>query len=78
MVNRVNSKTLGCKNSIPLEPYLIWVRARAQKLVMPYPSIIPVIMDLVAEEDVSYTVLHPDMPTYLEDLQKGWIQLKEE
>ena len=32
----------------------------------------------VVEEDVPYTVLHPDMPTSLEDLQKGWIQLKEE
>ena len=74
----MDSKTLGHKNSIPLEPYLKWVRARAQKLVMPYPSILPVIMEPVVEGDVSYTVLHPDMPTSLEDLQKGWIQLKEE
>ena len=29
MVNRVDSKTLGHKSSIPLEPYLRWVRARA-------------------------------------------------
>ena len=35
-------------------------------------------MEPVAEEEVPYTVLHPNMPTSLEDLQKGWIQLKEE
>ena len=29
MVNKVDSKTLGHNNSIPLEPYLKWVRARA-------------------------------------------------
>ena len=28
MVNKVDSKTLGHKNSIPLEPYLKWVRDR--------------------------------------------------
>ena len=50
---------------------LRWVRARAQKLVMLYPSILPIIMELVVEEDVPYTILHPDMPTSLEDLQKG-------
>ena len=69
---------LGHNKSIPLEPYLKWVRARAQKLMTPYPSILPVIMELVVEGDIPYTVLHPDMPTSLEDLQKGWIQLKEE
>ena len=78
MVNKVDSKTLGHKNSIPLEPYLRWVRALAQKLVMPYPSILPVIMEHVAEGDVPYMVLHPNMPTSFEDLQKGWIHLKEE
>ena len=30
------------------------------------------------EGDVPYTILHPDMPTSLEDLQKGWIQMKED
>ena len=78
MVNKVDSETLGCKNYISLEPYLRWVGARAQKLVMPYPSILPVIIEPVAEGEVPYTVLHPNMPTSLEDLQKGWIQLKEE
>ena len=70
MVNKVDNKTLGHKNSIPLEPYLRWVRARAQSLVMPYPSILPVIIEPVVEGDVPYIVLHPNMPTYLEDLQR--------
>ena len=74
----MDSKILGHMNSIPLKPYLKWVQARAQKLVMPYPSILPVITEPVVEGDVPYTILYPDMPTSLEDLQKGWIQLKEE
>ena len=78
MVRKVDSKTLGHKNSIPLEPYLRWMRARAQKLVMPYPSILPIIMEHVVEGDDPYAILHPDMPTSLEELKKGWIQLKEE
>ena len=45
---------------------------------MPYPSIFPVIMEPFAEGDVPYTVLHPNMPTSLEDLQKDWIHIKEE
>ena len=73
MLNKIDSKTLGHKNFIPLEPYLKWVWARAQKLVIPYPSILPIIMEPVVEEDITYTILHPNMPTSLEDLQKGWI-----
>ena len=69
---------MGYNNSIPFEPYLRWVRARSQKLIMPYPFILPVIMEHVAEAEVPYTVLHTNTPTSLEDLQKGWIQLKEE
>ena len=45
---------------------------------MPYPSILPVIVEPVMEGDVPYTILHPDMPTSLEDLQRDWIQLKGE
>ena len=71
MVNKVDSRTLGNKNSIPLEPYLKWVWARAQSLLMPYPSILSVIIEHVIEGDIPYTVLHPDMPTSLEDLQKA-------
>ena len=78
MINRIDSKTLGHKNSIPLEPYLRWVRTRAQNLMMPYPHILPVIKDHVMEGEVPYTLLYPDMPTSLEELQKSWIQLKEE
>ena len=71
MVNKVDSETLGHKNSIPLEPYLKWVRTRAQSLVMPYPAILPIIMEPVAEGDVPYIVLYPDMPTSLEDFQRA-------
>ena len=41
-----------------------------------FPSILPVIIELVVKGDVPYTILHPDMPTSLEDLQRDWIQLK--
>ena len=78
MVNKVDSKTLGHKNSIPLEPYIKWVQARTQNLMMPYEVILSIIMEPVAEGDVLYTVLYPNMPTSLEDLQRAWIQLKEE
>ena len=76
MPNKVDSKTLGHKNSIPLEPYLKLVQTRAQSLMMPYLYILPVIKETVMEGEVPYTLLHPDMPTSLEDLQRSWIQLK--
>ena len=66
----MDSKTLGHKNFVPLEPYLKWVRARAQKLMMPYPSILPVIVEPVVEGDVPYTILYPDMPTNFKELQR--------
>ena len=74
----VDSKTLGHRNSILLEPYLKWVRARSQKRVMPYPHVLPMIKEPVLEGEVSYTIQHPDMPTSWEEMQKSWIQLKEE
>ena len=74
----MDSKTLGHKNSTPLEPYIKWVRTRTQNLMMPYPYILPVIKEPVMEGEVPYTFLHTDMPASLEDLQKTWIQLKEE
>ena len=46
--------------------------------MMSYPSIIPVIVEPVKEGEVPYNILHPDMPTSLEDLQRSWIQLKGE
>ena len=66
MVNKVDSKTLGHKNFIPLEPYLKWVQARAQNLMIPYLAILPIVMEPVVEGDVPYTILHPDMPTNFE------------
>ena len=45
---------------------------------MPYPHILPLIKESVMEGDVPYTILHPDMPTSWEEMQKSWIQLKEE
>ena len=74
----MDSKTLGHKNAIPLDPYLKWVRTRAKSLMMPYPYILPVIKESVTEGEVPYTLLHPDMPTSLEDFQRSWIQLKGE
>ena len=61
-----------------MDPYLKWVRARAQNLIVPYLAVLPVIMELVVEGDIPHTIFHPDMPTNLEELQKSWIQLKEE
>ena len=68
MVNKVDSKTFGHKKSIPLEPYLKCVRTRAQNLMMPYPIILPMILEPGAEGDIPYVILHPEMPTDLEEL----------
>ena len=46
--------------------------------MMPYPAILPVIMEPVAEGDTPYTLLHHDMPTNFKELQRSWIQLKGE
>ena len=46
--------------------------------MMPYEAILPIIMEPIAERDVPYIILRPDMPTTLEELQRSWIQLKEE
>ena len=35
-------------------------------------------MEPVAKGDTPYLVHHPDMPTDHEELQKSWVQLKEE
>ena len=71
MVKKIDSETLGHKNYIPLEPYLKWVQALAQSLIMSYPSILPIIVEPTIKGDVPYTILHPDMPTNLEELQKS-------
>ena len=76
MVKKTDTKTLGHKNSIPWEPYLKWVRDRPQNLMMLYTAILPIIMEHVVVGDEPYTILHPDMPTYFEELKRSWIQLK--
>ena len=50
---------LGAKTSLPMEPYLQWVRAHAQKLGMPYEAVLPVIVKNADGEGVPPTVLHP-------------------
>ena len=71
MVNRSDAKALGPKASIPMEPYLQWVRARAQKLMMPYMVVLLVIVEPTTEGGIPYTVLHPDMPIDLGELQRS-------
>ena len=78
MPNKVDSKTLGHKNSIHLEPYLRWVRTHAQSLMMSYAAILPLILEPNVQEDESRIIFHPDTPTNFQELQKSWIQLKEE
>ena len=73
MVNKVDSKTLEHNNSIALEPYLKWVRAHAQNLMMPYKAILPIIMEPIDEGDILYAVPYPNMPTSLKDFQRTWI-----
>ena len=78
MVNKSGTRALGPKNSIPMEPYLQWVRARAQQLMMPYVVVLPMIVEPTTEEGIPYTVLYRYMPTDLGELQRSWIQLMEE
>ena len=68
MVKKTDGKTLGHMNSIPLEPYLKWVRAHGQSLMMLYPSLLPVILEHIAQKDRSRIILHPDMPTNFDEL----------
>ncbi|KAI5423028.1 hypothetical protein KIW84_046147 [Lathyrus oleraceus] len=74
----VKRSTLGQKNSIPMEPYLIWVRARARELVMPYLAVGPLIVEPEVEGGTSQIIPYPDMPTDVEELKRSWIQLREE
>ena len=78
MVNRSDPHDLGLKTSIHMEPYLQWVRARAQKLGMPYEVVQPVIVKHTNEEGVPYMVIYPYMPTDLGELKRSWIQLRGE
>ena len=78
IVNKFDIKTLEPKTSIPMEPYLKWVRACTKNLIMSYITILRVVMEPITEGYVPYTVLYPDIPTDLEELQRSWIQLKKE
>ena len=68
MVHKIDRKMLGHKNSIPLEPYLRWVRAHAQSLMMPYPAVLPVTLEPTIEGDTTSLGHHPNMPTDHEEL----------
>ena len=61
-----------------MEPYLRWVRIRAQKLGMPYEAVLPIIVEVANEEGVLPTILHPYMPTDIGALKRSWMQLREE
>ncbi|KAI5409998.1 hypothetical protein KIW84_055461 [Lathyrus oleraceus] len=74
----VKRSTLGQKNSIPMEPYLRWVRARARELVMPYLAMGPQIVEPEGEGGIPQIIPYPDMPTNVEELKRSWIQLREE
>ena len=76
MVNRFDPHELGLKTYLPMQPYLQWVRARAQKLGLPYEAVLPVIIEHIDEEGVPYTILHPHMPTDLGAFKRSWIQLR--
>ena len=71
MMKKTDTKILGHKNSISWEPYLKWVRARAQNLMTPYTAILPVTMEPIDVGDEPYTILHPDMPTDFEELKRS-------
>ena len=71
MVNRSDPQELGPRTSLPMQPYLQWIRARAQKLGMPYQAVLPVIVEHTNEEGVPYIVLYPYMPTDLGALKRS-------
>ena len=77
-VHRSDPHELGPKTSLPMEPYLRWVRIRAQKLGMPYEAVLPIIVEVADEEGVLPTILHPYMPTDIGALKRSWMQLREE
>ncbi|XP_058767093.1 uncharacterized protein LOC131640724 [Vicia villosa] len=68
-VYKYDSKELGQKNSIPLEPYLRWVRIRAQKCIMPYPAVRPVIIEPEFEGDAPQAKKMNPLEQSVKDLQ---------
>ena len=77
-VNRSDPYELGVKTSLPMEPYLRWVRIRAQKLGMPYEVVLPITLEVADEEGIPHTILHPYMPTEIGELKRSWMELREE
>ena len=49
-VHRSDPHELGVKTSLPMEPYLRWVRIRAQKLGMPYEAVLPKLLRLLMKK----------------------------
>ena len=54
-----------------MEPYLRWVRIRAQNLGMPYEAVRPIIVEIANEEGVLPTILHPYMSTEIGALKRS-------
>ena len=77
-VHRSDPHEMGPKTSLPMEPYLRWVRIRAHKLGMPYEVVRPVTLEVANEEGILPTILHPYMPTDIGALKRSWMQLREE
>ena len=77
-VHRSDPYELGPTTSLPMEPYLRWVRIPAQKLGMPYEVVWPIIVEVSNEEGVLPTILHPYIPTEIGALKRSWMQLREE
>ena len=46
--------------------------------MMPYTAVLQVIVEPTTEDEIPYTVPYPYMPTDLGELQRSWIQLKNE
>ena len=46
--------------------------------MMPYPAVLPITVEPVIEGETTSLGYHPDTPTDHEELQKSWVQLKEE
>ena len=77
-IHKADPHELGPKTSLPMEPYCIWVRIRAQKLGMPYEAVRHIILEFPDEDGVPPTVLPPQIPTDYETLKRSWSQLREE
>ena len=73
--NSCLTRHLRIQNAKPV--YNSWFCHRIT-LMMPYPTILPVFVEPIAEGDTPYILLHPNIPIDFEELQRSWIQLKGE